>query len=116
MAPRQLGVHHVHVFDGARGLSCARAAWRTKKRVRTCCNPRQGRAGLTAGRGRVGRMLLVNAARAAGDAAAAARELGAVLASMDAVVGVPTPELGNLLALQARPVSNQGCRGVCVCA
>ncbi|KAK9835062.1 hypothetical protein WJX81_008045 [Elliptochloris bilobata] len=46
------------------------------------------------------RMLLVNAARAAGDATAAARELGAVLATMDAVVGVPTPELGNLAALQ----------------
>ena len=48
-------------------------------------------------------MLLMNAARGAGDVAAAARELGAILATMDAVVGVPTPELGNLLALQARP-------------
>lgn len=53
----------------------------------------------------------MNAARAAGDVAAAARELGAILASMDAVVGVPTPELGNLLALQARSNWQLGARG-----
>lgn len=58
-------------------------------------------------------MLLVNAARGAGDVAAAARELGAILATMDAVVGVPTPELGNLLALQARPDWQPGRGGVC---
>ena len=55
----------------------------------------------------------MNAARGAGDVAAAARELGAILATMDAVVGVPTPELGNLLALQARPDWQPGRGGVC---
>ena len=52
--------------------------------------------------GSAGQMLLVNAARACGDAAAAARALAAVLATMEAALGVPAPELGNLVALQAR--------------
>jgi len=46
--------------------------------------------------------LRVTAARGGGDAAAAARALAAVLATMEAALGVPTPELGNLVALQAR--------------
>jgi hypothetical protein len=62
--------------------------------------PRSVRALTSAGT--AGQMLLVNAARACGDAAAAARALAAVLATMEAVLGVPTPELGNLVALQAR--------------
>ena len=46
-------------------------------------------------------MPAVNCARAAGDTEAAARWLGDLLAAMDALVGLPTPEVGNFAHLHA---------------
>ena len=46
-------------------------------------------------------MPAANCARAAGDGERAARLVGDLLAAMDALVGVPTPEVGNLAHLQA---------------
>ena len=60
-------------------------------------------------------MPAANCARAAGDGEAAARRVGDLLAAMDALVGVPTAEVGNLAHLHAELLAERAAGGAGQC-